>query len=576
MAPIAGAAGFLLWLAMACPTLIFAAVVPDIALCPKPADPVAVGAAQWNGWGGDIDNSRYQPEPAIRASDVSRLRFKWAYGYTGGAAGASAGGDANATANAMPNSTPNGAVTDAGQPTVVDGRLFVASAAGHVYALDAVTGCTYWSFDAAAGTHTALVVGELAAPKGIFGQKKVKSKKKDTHIEVQKPPSALFFGDDSGAVYALDAQNGRLLWKTQADEHPLARIAGSPTLYKNRLYVPVSATEVRVAADPKYACCTFRGSVVALDISTGHMLWKTFMSAEQPKPYKINEAGTQLYQPAGMAIGSAPTIDGERELLYVATGKAYSTVPQAAANAIVALNLDDGRIAWTKSLPPPNTGADFDSAPVLRNLSLTRKILVTAQKAAEAYGLDPSRAGEIVWRSKLEIAGAAGATQWGPAADHRSVYLAFAAAQASAAAQETASAQATDVAQEAAVPQATPATPAGGLVALDIATGQLRWDAASPEPPCTWGPRDCSHVQSQAVTVIPGVAFLGSMDGHLRGFSTIDGKIVWDVDTAKAYSTANGVQASGGSLDRGGPVVVGGMLYVNSGDLLLAFSLDGK
>ncbi len=276
-APSAGAAGFLLWLAMACPTLIFAAVVPDMALCPKSAGPVAVGAAQWNGWGGDIDNSRYQPEPAIRASDASRLRFKWAYGYAGG------------EANAVPRTTPNGTVADAGQPTVVDGRLFVASAAGHVYALDAMTGCTYWSFDAAAGTHTALVVGELAPIKGIFGQKKkVKSKKKDTHIDVQKPPSALFFGDDSGAVYALDAQNGRLLWKTQADEHPLARIAGSPTLHKNRLYVPVSATEARVAADPKYACCTFRGSVVALDISTGHVIWKTYMSAEEPKPYKIN------------------------------------------------------------------------------------------------------------------------------------------------------------------------------------------------------------------------------------------------------------------------------------------------
>jgi len=228
------------------------------------------------------------------------------------------------------------------------------------------------------------------------------------------------------------------------------------------------------------------------------------------------------------------------------------------------LNLADGKIAWAKPLPLPNTGADFDSAPVLRNLSLTRKIIVTAQKSAEVYGLDPSRWGEIVWHSKLEIAGTAGASQWGPAADHRSVYVAFAAAQATAAPQATAAAQ------------ATPAAPAGGLVALDIATGQLRWAAPSPEPPCTRGPQDCLHDQSQAVTVIPGIAFLGSMDGHLRGYSTIDGKIVWDVDTAKAYSTANGIRAGGGSLDRGGPVVVGGMLYVNSGDLLLAFSLDGK
>src|SRR5271166_1052913 len=190
MAPTAGVAGFFLWLAMAWPTLIFAATVPHETLCPKPAGPVAVGAAQWNGWGGDIDNSRYQPEPAIRASDVSRLRFKWAYGYAGEAANDTPNDTPNGTRNGTLDGALDGAATDAGQPTVVDGRLFAASVTGSVYALDAVTGCTYWSFDAAAGMHTALVVGELAPPKGILGQKKGKSKKKDTHIEVQKPPSA--------------------------------------------------------------------------------------------------------------------------------------------------------------------------------------------------------------------------------------------------------------------------------------------------------------------------------------------------------------------------------------------------
>ena len=115
--------------------------------------------------------------------------------------------------------------------------------------------------------------------------------------------------------------------------------------------------------------------------------------------------------------------------------------------------------------------------------------------------------------------------------------------------------------------------------------GIQRWYTAAPAPACTWGAEACSHAAAQAVTVIPGIAFSGSMDGHLRAYSTIDGKIVWDTDTAKDYLTVNGVKASGGSLDQGGATIVNGVLYINSGygqrgaqpgNVLLAFSVDGK
>src|SRR5271166_6622170 len=117
------------WAAAACPAMTAVA-----GTCPIPAGPVAVGAAQWNGWGGDIDNSRYQPEPAIRASDVSRLRFKWAYGYAGEAANDTPNDTPNGTRNGTLDGALDGAATDAGQPTVVDGRLFAASVTGSVYA----------------------------------------------------------------------------------------------------------------------------------------------------------------------------------------------------------------------------------------------------------------------------------------------------------------------------------------------------------------------------------------------------------------------------------------------------------
>jgi polyvinyl alcohol dehydrogenase (cytochrome) len=85
--------------------------------------------------------------------------------------------------------------------------------------------------------------------------------------------------------------------------------------------------------------------------------------------------------------------------------------------------------------------------------------------------------------------------------------------------------------------------------------------------------------------MIPGVVFSGSVDAHIRGYSTRDGKVVWDFDTAQEFQTVNGLKAKGGSMDGPGPIIAGGMLYVPSGygswgglpgNVLLAFSIDGK
>jgi len=509
-------------------------------VCAEPSAAVATGTAQWNGWGRDLENTRYQPEPALRAADSVKLRLKWAYGYDG--------------------------ASENGQPTVVDGRVFAASASGRVFSLDARTGCTYWTYDADAASHSAVIVGELGPPKALFGLNRLKITK-NAHIEIQKPPSAVFFGDDAGSVYALDARSGHLLWKTRADEHPLARISGSLALYHDRLYVPVASSETSMAANPAYACCTFRGSVVAIDIADGRIVWKTYMSGDEPKPYAKNATGAQLFGPAGMAIESAPTIDVRRGVLYVVSGDAYGALDEPAADAVVAIGLADGKTRWVKKLGGPPESRACASSPILRSLSLTRQILLAAQRSGIVYGLDPDREGQVVWQSQLDVAGMP-EVQWGPAADHRSVYAAFAAPPAAAAA-PTASA----------APPAEPVPPApaaGGLTALDVATGRPRWATPAPLPPCSWGPKNCSHAESQAVTVIPGVAFSGSKDGHLRAYSSIDGHIVWDFDTAREFATVNGIEAAGGPLDHGGPTIVGGTLYVNSGNALLAFSVDGK
>ena len=513
--------------------------------CPSPSGPVALGSVQWNGWGRSLDNTRYQPEPAIRASDVAKLALKWAYGYPSG--------------------------TEFGQPTVVDERLFVTSSTGRVYSLDSKTGCTYWTYDAAAGSRTAVTIGELARAKVAALPRKLK--RTLAHLDVIKAPSAAFFGDDTGTVYALDAQKGTLLWKTQVDSHPLARIVGAPALFGDRLYVAVSSTEDGAAANPGYSCCTFRGSVVALDIAGGRTLWKSYTVLEEPQPTRKNSAGIQEFGPAGAAVSSAPTIDAKRNVLYVATGGSPTGLEQSLTDAVAAFDLVDGKLRWVKQLLRPDAGtggAGFSSSPVLRTLATGNQVLLAGQRSGVVYGLDPDHGGEILWQTRIgdpaagaaagagpavssaTVAGATGGVAWGSAADHRNLYVAISGL------------------------LAQPANASGSLTALDMTTGAARWHTASPEPACAWTDRSCSHAQAQAVTVMPGSAFSGSMDGHLRAYSTIDGKILWDIDTAKDFQTKNGIKASGGSLDHGGATIVNGTVYVNSGNALLAFSVDGK
>jgi polyvinyl alcohol dehydrogenase (cytochrome) len=191
---------------------------------------------------------------------------------------------------------------------------------------------------------------------------------------------------------------------------------------------------------------------------------------------------------------------------------------------------------------------------------------VAGQKSGVVHAVDPDRQGEILWQERVGEGGINGGVQWGSAADASHVYVAL-----------------SDIGR---IPvpnsQATEPDPeaGGGMFALRLEDGRREW--YTPPPPC--GPRErCSPAQSAAVSAMPGVAFSGSVDGHLRAYAAADGAIIWDVDTVRAYDTVNGVPGRGGSLNVGGPAISGGMLFVNSGyasngmpgNVLLAFSVDG-
>jgi polyvinyl alcohol dehydrogenase (cytochrome) len=506
---------------------------PAANLCRHPPAPMIARASNWNGVGASLANTRYQETPGIRSSEIPHLRLKWAFAYPGGAA--------------------------YGQPVVVGDLLFVTSVTGRVFALNAISGCTYWSYKANAGVRTAVSVGV--------------------------PPSSeasplAYFGDEKGAVYALNARTGELRWKTAVDEHALVRITGSPVLYADTLFVPVSAMDEGAEWDRQHPCCTFRGSVVAVDAATGVIRWKTYMIPRTPAPLgRANEVGTPLSGPAGAAIWSAPTVDPQRGVLYVATGNAYNDVEEGDTNAVVALDLKTGERRWAvQPLPkddpyavcrqsrrgdcekPAPERLEFGSSPVLRSLHGGGTVLVVGQKSGVIYGLDPDDSGTELWQTRVGAGGPLGGIMYGAAADEQSVYA--------------------SVADRDAEPPSTP----GGLSALRLSDGRQLWRAAAPRPVCSWGPEDCSAAQPGAVSAIPGAVFSGSLDGHIRAFSSATGAVIWDFDTAKNFRTINGVTGTGGAVNGYPQIIANGVLYVISGgsllthpgNVLLAFTVNGR
>jgi polyvinyl alcohol dehydrogenase (cytochrome) len=459
--------------------------------------------ASWNGWGPDATNARFQTAKAagVSAADVPTLKLKWAFG--------------------LPN-----AASMYSQPTVAGGRVFFGADTGYVYSLDAKTGCLAWGFQAASGVRNAVSVGPV---KGHAGTQ-----------------YAAYFGDLRGNVYALDAATGKALWIVSVDPHPLAAVTGSPVLHKGRLYVPLASREEAAGGGPDYPCCTFRGSIVALDGNTGKQIWKSFIITDEPKPTKKNSRGVQLYAPSGAGIWDTPTIDEARGVMYIGTGDAYSRpVNSMTTDAIMALDLATGKPRWTvqhtpndawlvgceTNTPSENCPADigpdwdFGMSPMMRTLDDGRTIVVTGQKSGEVFAQDV-RDGKIIWKATLVDRLARGEITFGGAADDQRAYF---------------------------------GTRSGNVFGLDLKTGTVKWK--TPITPM----QQRQAGQTAALTAIPGVLFSGGQDGVLRAFSAGDGKQIWEFDTLRDFMTTNKVAAKGGAMGAPGPTVAGGMLFVGSG-----------
>jgi polyvinyl alcohol dehydrogenase (cytochrome) len=498
----------------------------------------------WSSWGGNFSNTRFQSaqDSGLRAEDVPKLKLKWAF--------------------AFPDTS-----TMRSQPAVYRGRIFAGGQDGSLYALDMLTGCVYWATTVESQVRSGITIGEAGGN------------------------PAVFFGDSAGFVYALDAATGKQLWKVRPNEHTASTVTATPVFYKDRLYVGVASREEALSVAPGYLCCTFRGTESALDAATGKVLWKTYTIAELAKARPKTRLGAATWGPSGVGVWTAPVLDVERDTMYVTTGDNYSDPPTALSDALLALRMSTGEILWSKQFTakdawnsscqlqgkvncPDSEGPDFDfaSSAILVSLSNGKRALLLGQKSAVVYAVDPDQRGKILWQARIGKGGTVGGIEWGSATDGRNIYVAL-----------------SDVAFEV---DRKPGSndrsynldpnKGGGLFAFRVDNGERMWQ--TPPPGCG-DRRPCSPAQSAAVTAIPGVVWSGAADGHLRGYSTSDGKIVWDYDTAREYPTVNGVAGRGGAMDVAGPVVAGGMLFAISGypargglpgNVLLAFGLDGE
>src|SRR5580704_7185929 len=438
----------------------------------------------WSGWGGD-GNARFQTKAAsgLTPADVPKLKLKWTFGLPDGKSMYS-------------------------QPSVAFGRVFVGNDNGVVYSVDAKSGCVYWAYQADMFGRFAPIAAPISGYPGTR--------------------YAIYFVTRATNAYALDAHDGKLLWKSQV-RTGLNNLSATAAYHDGRLYVPMSGTETLVGGDLNYECCQSRGTVAALDANTGKVLWRTQSVQEPLRQLGENTNGKQRWGPAGASVWNTPTVDAKRGLIYVGTGNNFGRVPAATSDSILALRMADGAMVWhhqeferdtfmarCQATNPATSncsdtlGPDYDfggSSAILQTIN-GKDMLLAAGKGGVAIALDPDNQGKLLWRTQLwetQAPSASGLVVWGGAADGARAYYPL-------------------------------QQPGGGLKALDIQTGRVDWNAAINAD---------RRGQAGPASVIPGVVFTGGWDGILRAVNAA-GMVIWSFNAVRDFDTVNHVNAKGG------------------------------
>lgn len=484
----------------------------------------------FSGWGGNLEGTGFQNKSTINSSNVGQLKQKWVFAF------------------------PDATIVRS-KPAVVGDWLIVGGQFGDVYALHKNTGKIGWVFKG-----DAAIRGAIAVAPSNNGLR-------------------VYFADYATNVYALDVNTGKLIWKRRAGIHSQSSNTGSVAVYENTVIVPLTSFEVASARDPDFDCCSSSGEVVALDATTGDLKWRHRVITEEAKESGKKKNGKSFYGPAGAIVWCSPTIDTKRGLVYIGTGENYTDPPTNTSDAIQAIDFKTGKLMWSFQATthdtwnlacpgepncPDNAGPDLDfgMAPLLvRGANSGKDILVVGQKSGVVHALEPET-GKVLWQTRIGKGGALGGVHWGMATDGQQVYAANAD-----------NFYALD-------PRDTTRQASPGLYAIELIYGKIVWNQPSPSVE-----KGKISANSAAPLALSDLILAGALDGHLRAYDAKNGAILWDFDTVKDYETVNGIQGKGGSIDGPSPLVVGNMVFVNSGygmfgeipgNVLIAFELENK
>lgn len=498
-------------------------------------------------WGFDNHNSGRVPAGASRLtqSNISDLQLAWVFG--------------------LPNTT-----NARSQPVITEDTLFIAATSGHLFALDRHSGCIRWHQMTVAPPRTALTLGSIGSGE-------------DRRV-------ALFYGDLEANVVAVDAKDGEVIWRRPVGISEKSLLTGAIIQHEDRLIVPVSLQEVILATDPAYECCRSHGAVVALDADSGEQLWQ-FHTTPDATVQGHTSVGTTTWGPSGAPVWSTPTVDEERNLIYIGTGQNASLPATELSDSVLAIDMNSGQLAWhfqaiagdvyngacDQRPPGPNCpkwrGPDHDigASVVLTKRVTGEDILLVGQKSGDIYGLDPDAQGELMWHERFGAGSMLGGVHWGLATDGQRLF----------------------------VPIADPAFPipgyfpAPGLYAVDIEDGDEFWsqryergcktsmyeyfDREAVYPECSF-----YFGLSAAPSVVNDLVFAPSLNGNILAFAAESGELVWQFATVRPFESINRVTTHGGSIDVTRVLAVGDMIYVQSGysvfgqlpgNALLAFRL---
>jgi len=479
--------------------------------------------AQAVNWG--HDTNRYSPSTVagLTVPEIPNLELKWAFAF------------------------PD-AFRARSQPTIAMGTVFVGSQDGRVYALDLETGCARWTFSAAAEVRTGIVLSLSEAP-----------------MSKDNPPLA-YFGDIIARFYAVNALTGELVWSLKADDHPSATLTATPAFHEGMVFVPVSSLEVIPAADPAYECCTFRGSVLAIDATNGDVLWRHHTIPGEPSEVSRTSIGTKVLSPSGAPVWSSPTVDVKRGLIYVGTGENYSSPADENSDAVLAIDMATGARVWTRQSTsgdawnvacmmadnpncPPEDGPDFDhgSSILIVELDKDKDILLAGHKNGTVYALDPDNKAEVLWATEVGRGSIQGGVHFGMSAADTQLYVPI-----------------NDMNNTRNGDYLDPEQARPGMHSIDANTGKLLWSNVQKNV-CFDEDEFCDPGISSAVTSIPGAVFAGHLDGFVRAYASGDGALLWEYDTRPERVGVNGIAGYGGSMSGAGPAIVAGHLVINSG-----------